>query len=155
MKARMQHVLYYHNKTKISKLADNQRFVFGSNSLGRHGAGAAQDAFRYFGAKYRQAHGLQGQSYGIVTRDYLERKENNSMFADLSLKRIKMNVDLFFQDAKRMPDLLFVMTEVGCGRAGYHASEIAPLFEGAPPNVLVPANWVEYIPHREAILVAI
>jgi hypothetical protein len=52
----------------IQSLKSNEIFVFGSNTLGRHGAGAAKQAMK-FGAKYGQARGLQGQTYAIVTKD--------------------------------------------------------------------------------------
>ena len=38
---------------------DNTIFVFGSNPEGRHGAGSALVAVKYFGAKYGQGEGLQ------------------------------------------------------------------------------------------------
>ena len=43
--------------------------VFGSNTQGRHGKGMALTAMRKFGAVYEQAKGLQGLSYGIVTKE--------------------------------------------------------------------------------------
>ena len=50
-------------------------FVFGSNTEGRHGAGAALYARQHHGAIYGQARGLQGNSYAIVTKDLsLDRK---------------------------------------------------------------------------------
>mgnify|MGYP006877977877 FL=1 len=60
------------NKTysgMIDKLNSNQIFVFGSNTQGRHGKGAALTARNKFGAIYGQAEGLQGQSYAIITKD--------------------------------------------------------------------------------------
>jgi hypothetical protein len=39
---------------------NNVVFVFGSNTEGRHGAGAAKVAKDKFGAKYGQAKGMQG-----------------------------------------------------------------------------------------------
>jgi hypothetical protein len=36
----------------ITSLQDNQIFVFGSNTQGKHGAGAAFTARNKFGAKY-------------------------------------------------------------------------------------------------------
>ena len=42
-------------------------FVFGSNPEGIHGAGSAKVARLFFGAKYGQGEGLQGDSYGLPT----------------------------------------------------------------------------------------
>ncbi len=46
-----------------------QIFVFGSNRQGRHGKGSALEAVRRHGAVYGQPDGLQGNSYGIVTKE--------------------------------------------------------------------------------------
>ena len=56
-------------KGLIRSLQPNQIFVFGSNTQGRHGLGAAKIALQKFGAKYGQAEGIQGQSYAIITKD--------------------------------------------------------------------------------------
>lgn len=56
-------------KYPITKLEPNQIFVFGSNTQGRHGKGAAKWALDNAGAVYGQAKGLQGRSYGIITKD--------------------------------------------------------------------------------------
>lgn len=52
---------------KITKLAPDEIFVFGSNLAGRHGGGAALTAMRLFGAEWGKGEGLQGQSYAIPT----------------------------------------------------------------------------------------
>jgi hypothetical protein len=57
----------------IDKLNSNQIFVFGSNTQGRHGKGAALTAKNKFGAIYGQAEGLQGQSYAIITKDLTKK----------------------------------------------------------------------------------
>lgn len=45
-------------------------FVFGSNLAGRHGKGAALDAYRYHGAIRGQGVGWQGRSYAIPTKGH-------------------------------------------------------------------------------------
>jgi hypothetical protein len=57
----------------ITKLLPHQIFVFGSNTQGRHGKGAALWALKNAGATYGQARGRQGQSYAIVTKDLTKR----------------------------------------------------------------------------------
>lgn len=37
------------------------------------------------------------------------------------------------------------MTRVGCGLAGYKDYQIAPLFVGAPTNVVFPSAWKEWL----------
>ena len=53
----------------LSFVTSNQIFVFGSNTQGRHGKGAALFAKQYCGAIYGQSKGLQGNSYGLCTKD--------------------------------------------------------------------------------------
>lgn len=57
----------------ITELPENGIFVFGSNTQGRHGKGAALLAKNKFGAIYGQAKGLQGQSYAIITKDLTKK----------------------------------------------------------------------------------
>lgn len=55
-------------KDKIEDLGEKDIFVFGSNPQGRHGKGAASYAVKKFGAIYGQGRGLQGNSYGLITK---------------------------------------------------------------------------------------
>lgn len=104
----------------ISKLKINEVFVFGSNESGRHGLGAAKTALGW-GAKWGQAEGIQGRTYGIPTKD-------SSVRRTLSIVEIKPYVDRFIEFAKNNPDFIFLVTEVGCGLSKYHPKDIAPLF---------------------------
>ncbi|MFK0735393.1 MAG: hypothetical protein ACIWVG_30365 [Gloeotrichia echinulata HAB0833] len=54
---------------RITKLAENQIFVFGSNTQGRHGAGSALFARQYCNAEYGNPQGRQGQSWAMMTKD--------------------------------------------------------------------------------------
>ena len=104
----------------ITKLNTNEIFVFGSNLSGRHGKGAAKQALTW-GAKWGQASGLQGRTYGIPTKDASIRRT-------LSIVEIKPFVDDFIEFAKNNQDLIFLVTEVGCGLAGLKPKDVAPLF---------------------------
>jgi len=53
----------------ITKLEPNQVFCYGSNPEGRHGAGAASVAIKYYGAISGIGRGHMGQSYGLVTKN--------------------------------------------------------------------------------------
>lgn len=108
-------------------------FVFGSNLAGRHGAGAARDAVLYHGAIYGQGIGLQGKSYALPTMD--------AYIKPLPLYRIRGYVYDFLTFAKKNDDLIFRVTKLGCGRAGYSESQIAPFFEKAPSNCRLPKGW--------------
>ena len=52
---------------RITSLAENEIFVFGSNLAGAHGGGAARLAYERFGAVWGEGVGLRGQTYAIPT----------------------------------------------------------------------------------------
>ena len=115
---------------RITELGENEIFVFGSNLAGAHGGGAALLAYRKFGAIWGQGVGLQGQSYGIPTMQG-------------GVETIKPYVDEFIAFAKAHPELLFYVTKIGCGIAGFTEEEISPLFAQAHgiDNIILPRGW--------------
>jgi len=115
-------------------------FVFGSNKAGIHGAGAAQTARLTFGAAPGVGEGRTGLAYAIPTKD-----EN---FNVLSLSHIGESVHRFIEYAEFNPDLVFKVTQIGCGYAGYSPSDIAPLFTSAPNNCWFDTNWSEFLPEN-------
>jgi hypothetical protein len=124
----------------ITELKPKEIFVFGSNLSGIHGKGAAKTA-RKWGARMGQGEGLQGQTYALPT--VKEKISDGS----LSITEIKHHVDKFLQCVVANPDLEFLLTEVGCGLAGYKVEEIAPLFKGGRelPNIVWPKNFVRFL----------
>ena len=108
-------------------------FCFGSNLAGIHGAGAALYARKHHGAVLGQGIGLQGNSYGIPTKD--------ARIITLPIKDIKKYVDQFIEFAKQNYEMVFEVTRIGCGLAGYTDIQIAPLFKGAPENCILPHTW--------------
>ena len=118
----------------ITDLEENEIFVFGSNLEGSHGGGAAKTAHNKFGAIWGQGVGLQGQSYGIPTRHG-------------GMEEIRPYVEEFIDFARSNPDLTFLVTRVGCGIAGFHDSEIAPLFTEATEvaNIFLPESFWQYL----------
>lgn len=119
----------------IKKLEQGHIFVFGSNLSGRHGKGAAKTALGW-GAKWGQAAGLQGRTYGIPTKDASIRRT-------LTIDEIKPFVNDFIEFAKTRKDLIFLVTEVGCGLAGLKPKDVAPLFEKAidVENIYLPERF--------------
>lgn len=113
------------NKPKI--------FVFGSNLAGRHGKGAALCALKEHGARYGQGIGFQGNSYAIPTKD---EKLNI-----LPLKTIQNYVDKFLSFARYHPNMIFNVTRIGCGLAGYTDKQIAPMFKRVLHNVKLSDEW--------------
>jgi hypothetical protein len=96
-------------------------FVFGSNEAGRHGKGAALYAYRNHGAIYGQGSGLQGDSYAIPTKD--------KKLITLSLENIQRHIHVFMTFSSLYPDWDFIVTNIGCGLAGYTPEQIAPMFK--------------------------
>jgi len=122
---------------KITELKPNEVFVFGSNEVGIHGAGAAKLAHEKFGAKWGVGLGLEGKTYAIPTKDY--------NIKTLDLYRINLYVLYFKTDVKRHKDLNFLVTEIGCGLAGYEPKDIAPFFKDAPENVFLPKKFIDFL----------
>jgi hypothetical protein len=125
---------------RVTKLKDNQVFVFGSNTAGKHGRGAALTALQKFGAIYGQGIGLQGQSYGVPTKD--------KKLHILSLSTIDKYVRRFLKFATEHPELEFLVTKIGCGLAGYKYADIGPLFfdEYNPSsNIILPKEFYEVV----------
>lgn len=120
-------------------MPENGYFVFGSNSNGIHGKGAAKTAKIFFGAKDGIARGLCGKSYAIVTKADFTKPRSSS------LEEIKTEIDSFYSFAKANKEKLFFVTEIGCGLAGYHYTEIASLFDifyrESLPNVFLPKRF--------------
>lgn len=123
----------YHNKIKITALSTDQIFVFGSNTEGRDGAGAARAALS-FGAQYGNPRGLQGKTYAIITKDL--RKGNRSV----SLSYIESQIKEMYNFARKHREKEFIVTPIGCGLGGFSASEIGPLFtkNHPPDNISLP-----------------
>lgn len=105
-------------------------FVFGSNTIGAHGRGAALTARRYFCAEVGVGEGLRGQSYALPTKD--------ADLRTLPVPAIHAAVARFLAFASEHPSLRFEVTRVGCGLAD---DDVRPAFAMHPPNVFLPYLW--------------
>ena len=123
----------YHN----GKWDGESVFVFGSNLAGRHGAGAAKFAVKNCGAVYGQGVGQQGKSYAVPTKD--------QHIITLSLFSIEQYIFFFKQYANTKPHLIFFITALGTGLAGYKHEDIAPMFKNAPDNCILPIEWKAFV----------
>jgi hypothetical protein len=129
---------YKTTPTKIYTIGNNQVFVFGSNISGAHGKGAAKTALQW-GARYGQGVGLAGKTYAIPTKD--------EKLKTLPVSEIKKYVDDFVMFAKTKPSLIFLVTEIGCGLAGYTPKDIGILFIDAieENNIYLPSRFIDEI----------
>jgi len=123
---------------RVTTLTDGHVFVFGSNLAGRHGAGAAKLACDRFGAEYGVGQGPTGRCYAIPTKDRQIRT--------LSLNQIADYVKAFASHAVET-DGTFLVTEIGCGLAGYEPHHIAPMFDWTidQENIHLPLRFWEFL----------
>lgn len=119
----------------IQNLAPNQVFVFGSNTQGKHGKGAALTAKNKFGAIYGQAEGPQGQSYAIITKDLTKNTHPSR-----TPEQIKEQIHNLYEYARENPDEEFLVAYSGKGTNlnAYSNQEMADMFSSEPiPNNIV------------------
>lgn len=122
----------------ITELPENGIFVFGSNTEGRHGRGAALTARLKFGAIYGKASKLQGRSYAIITKDLKKGLKS------IPLLFIKFQLNDLCLFAEQNADKVFYVTKLGSSLAGYSIEEIKELFESleqVPDNIILPKEY--------------
>lgn len=119
----------------IDQLNSNQIFVFGSNTEGRHGAGAAKFARENAGAIYGRASGLQGNSYAIITKDLRKR-----IHPSISKEQIIEQIKTLYAVALENPNLEYLIAYSGSGKNlnAYTPFEMAEMFNQPP----IPANII-------------
>lgn len=126
----------------ITKLNENEIFVFGSNTTGHHGKGAAKQARNQLGAKQGVGEGLTGRCYALPTL--------NAYFRQRTEVELIESIREFYQCATDHPELTFLLTKVGCGLAGYDEEFIKGLFYAPvlflqaprpPTNIVWPDGW--------------
>ena len=134
----------------IKTLKKGEIFVFGSNTGGRHGAGAALFARERFGAIYGQGQGLQGQSYAIATLESYKANVDASNPRDVyALRKLPLpiildQVEELYDFANKNPQLKFYVTKIGVGLAGFSIDEIQRVFVAAgtaPVNIVLPKEF--------------
>lgn len=128
----------------IYKLNQRQIFVFGCNTEGRHGMGAAKTALR-FGAVYGKT-GLQGQTYGIVTKDLKKLKHPS-----IPRHHIEFQIgSMYILASSLMPHNDFLVAYHGKRRNlnGYTSLEMATMFKAAgpiPDNIIFQVDFAHLI----------
>lgn len=116
----------------ITKLNQNEVFVFGTDSEGKHKSSASELAVKDFGAKMGQGEGFSGQSYAIPVHKHRTWKMAEA-------------VSRFIEFAKSNPDKNFLVLSVGCGAAGMDEYEVSLMFEKAidVENIFLPRIFIK------------
>jgi hypothetical protein len=117
----------------ITTLEPNEIFVFGSNTAGRHGAGAARQAREVWGAVLGVGEGVTGQCYAFPTLD--------DQLNQRPIEAIEKSVQLLYSTCEQNADKTFLLTKVGCGLAGYSENTMKNLFTNTPANLILPLDW--------------
>ena len=124
----------------------NTIFVFGSNTEGRHGAGAAKVAREKFGAIYGQGQGLQGNAYALPTKD-LRVKENRGL-RSISKEDIVESIKKLYETARQHPFKMFKIAyrnTHSISLNGYTGLEMIDMFLEAgpiPDNIIFSQEWI-------------
>ena len=109
-------------------------FVFGSNLLGIHGAGAALTAKREWGAKHGEGVGYTGSAYALPTKYTPSYR--------LSPAELDAYIAHFLDEARRSTMTEFLLTPVGTGLAGFSPHWVTGKFLPALPNIIYPYEWI-------------
>ena len=131
----------------IDKLNENEIFVFGSNTEGRHGKGAALVA-RKFGAIYGVSSGPQGRTFAIITKD-LTKQRHPSRTED----QIKSEISSLYDYANENPDKRFLVAYSGIGANlnAYSNDEMAEMFafRSIPSNIVFESEFNKLVSRFE------
>jgi hypothetical protein len=121
-------------------------FVFGSNTEGRHGKGAAKVAKDNFGAVYGQSFGRQGMSFAIITKD-LTKKVHPSV----SVSKIISQILYFYLYAEQNKQEKFYVAYSGLDENlnGFKNEQMAKMFSiqgvSVPDNIYFEWNFAKLI----------
>ena len=128
----------------IHYLNKDQIFVFGSNTQGRHGRGAALTARLKFGAIYGKPEGIQGKSFAIITKD-LTKKIHHSR----TTSQIISQINKLYEYANLHPDKEFIIPYKCSDRNlnAYSSEEMAKMFASReiPDNIVFDKLFYELV----------
>ena len=141
---------------EVTKLDNNQIFVYDSNPQGMHGVGSGLQA-RKFGAKLGMGRGLHGKTYGLITKNlkagYVEELSNikykHEGLRSVSPEMLKANVEELYTQARNNRDKFFIIAyknerwKEGDSKKllnGYTGDEMFTFFYNSnniPPNIVM------------------
>ena len=128
----------------IHYLNKDQIFVFGSNTQGRHGRGAALTARLKFGAIYGKPEGTQGKSFAIITKDLTKNTHPSRTPA-----QIISQINKLYEYATLHPDKEFIIA-YKCGDNNlnaYSSEDMAKMFASryVPSNIVFDKDFYELV----------
>ncbi len=135
----------------INKLPAHGIFVFGSNTQGRHGKGAALIALRKFEAIYGRASGLQGRSWAIITKD-LTKRIHPSRTPEQIIEEIRK---LYSFAITSLLDFYVVYSANTVNLNSYTPDEMAKMFASAgriPSNIIFEFGFNELVKKHEVFV---
>ena len=130
------------------RLPAGVKVIVGTNDQGWHGATLAKFAKENWNIQTHEFRGVLSDGvYGIPTR-YHPVDTEPPFLKTRSLNAIKSDVEEFIKHAKesaKTSNDVFWVTRIGCGMAGYKASQIGPMFKECieMKNVLLPREFIE------------
>lgn len=140
-------------KAPITALLPNQVFVFGSNTQGRHGKGAAKWALDNAGAVYGVPQGVQGQSYAIITKDLTKRTHPSR-----TKEQIIQHIAYMYAEAEYHPENEYLVAyTIKPNLNGYTPQDMADMFvaakdvnitewsKGLPSNVIFEEEFAKLL----------
>lgn len=133
---------------------DGTIFVFGSNPEGRHGAGSAAVAVKYFGAKYGVGEGIQGSAYALPTTELRPEKQVSGLKQSIPAETIEKSIMRLYNFARANPEYDFKVAyrsrpdEVTL--CGYSGKQLMLMFKmaataegGYPENIWFSKEWAD------------
>ena len=128
----------------IHYLNKDQIFVFGSNTQGRHGKGAALTAKVRFGAIYGKPEGIQGKSFAIITKDLTKKVHPSRTTA-----QIISQIDKLYRYAALHPDKEFIVAYKSNDNNlnAYSSEDMAKMFASRdiPENIIFDKLFYELV----------
>ena len=128
----------------VTYLHENQIFVFGSNTQGRHGKGAALTAKVKFGAIYGNPEGIQGKSFAIITKDLTK-----STHPSRTTAQIISQIEKLYKYASMHPEKEFIVAYKCDDRNlnGYSSRDMAKMFasRNIPSNIVFDKLFYELV----------
>ena len=121
--------------------SDDSVLVFGSNTEGRHGKGAALLARSHYGAQLGVSTGRTGMSYAVMCKDL----SLGTRSVDLLV--IKKQFDDLWEYMHSNPQLDFYMAPIACANGGYTVDEVAAClpYGPIPRNLILNCQFMEFI----------